>query len=147
MNIKVNDTVVILKGLEKPQRTDDQRADDPKSNQSEARTIRIAMTDGTVKEFKKGKVLKIFAEKHKILVEGCNMVYKHMKKSRQNPRGGRLHKEMPVQIANVMLLCPACSKPARTGTRTKDGVKYRFCKKCDAEIGAVSKKKTAKAAN
>ncbi len=64
------------------------------------------MTDGTFKEFKKGKVLKIFAEKNKILVEGCNMVYKHMKKSRQNPRGGRLHKEMPVSIANVMLLCP-----------------------------------------
>lgn len=145
MNIKVDDTVVILKGLEKPQRADDQD-EEKKSNQSEARTVRVTAADGTVKEYKKGKVLKIFAEKNKILVEGCNMVYKHMKKSRQNPRGGRLHKEMPVQIANVMLLCPACNKPARTGTRTKDGVKYRFCKKCDAELGAISKKKTAKAA-
>ena len=145
MNIKVDDTVVILKGLEKPQRADEQKPE-TKTNQSEARTIRVAMTDGTFKEFKKGKVLKIFAEKNKILVEGCNMVYKHMKKSRQNPRGGRLHKEMPVQIANVMLLCPACNKPSRTGTRTKDGVKYRFCKKCNAEIGTISKKKTAKAA-
>ncbi len=145
MNIKVDDTVVILKGLEKPQRADEQKPD-AKTNQSEARTIRVAMADGTFKEFKKGRVIKIFAEKNKILVEGCNMVYKHMKKSRQNPRGGRLHKEMPVQIANVMLLCPACSKPARTGARTKDGVKYRFCKKCNAEIGTISKKKTVKAA-
>lgn len=145
MNIKVDDTVVILKGLEKPQRAD-QQEEDKKSNQSEARTVRVKMADGTFKDYKKGKVLKIFAEKNKILVEGCNMVYKHMKKSRQNPRGGRLHKEMPVQMSNVMLLCPSCNKPARTGTKLKDGVKYRVCKKCDAEIGTISKKKTAKAA-
>lgn len=146
MNIKVNDTVVILKGLEKPQLADNQEEDNKKTNQSEARIVRVTAPDGTVKEYKKGKVLKIFAEKNKILVEGCNMVYKHMKKSRQNPRGGRLHKEMPLQIANVMLLCPACNKPSRTGTRIKEGVKYRFCKKCDADLGAVSKKKTAKTA-
>ncbi|MGC4001640.1 MAG: 50S ribosomal protein L24 [Pirellulales bacterium] len=141
MHIKVDDTVVVLKGLEKPSPVDAEQAQ--KADRSEAKLMKIAFgKNGETKEFKYGKVLKIYRERNKVLVEGVNMVYKHMKKSRQNPRGGRLHKEMPVQLSNVMLLCPSCKKPAKTGVRvTAEGDKHRFCKKCDANIGQISKKK------
>jgi large subunit ribosomal protein L24 len=77
-----------------------------------------------------------------VLVEGIAKVFKHMKRSRQNPRGGRLHKEMPIQISNVALVCPACNKPTRVGFKVEaDGAKSRVCKKCNATINTVSKKK------
>jgi large subunit ribosomal protein L24 len=144
MNIKVEDTVVVLKGKEKPQPTDIQDKEDAakQKQRSEARVMLVTQKDGSVKEYKYGKVIKLFRTEGKVLVEGVNMVYKHMRKSRQNPRGGRLHKEMPIQLANVMLLCPSCNQPSRTGTVTKaDGTKHRVCKKCKAEIGQINKNK------
>ena len=97
------------------------------------------------------KLAKQMADEHegKVVVEGVNTVWKHMRRSQKNPRGGRLHKEMPVQISNVQLVCPACSQATRTGVRFKeDGSKHRFCKHCSAEIGQLSpaKKRRAKTA-
>ncbi|MDX1963731.1 MAG: 50S ribosomal protein L24 [Pirellulales bacterium] len=90
-----------------------------------------------------GKVLKVYKDRELVLVEQVNVVFKHMKRSRQNPRGGRLEKEMPVSISNVMLVCPRCNQASRTGVRiADDGMKSRFCKKCKADIGVISKKKT-----
>ncbi len=89
----------------------------------------------------RGKVLRVLADKHKIVVEGVNRVYKHVRRSQKNPRGGRLFKEMPVAISNVMLVCPACGKPTRTGARRHDdGSKHRVCKRegCSKEIGQLS---------
>jgi large subunit ribosomal protein L24 len=144
MHIKVEDIVVVLKGLEKPVSVDAKAKDD----RSDATLVRVKGANGSVKEYKSGKVLKLYLNQNRVLVEGVNKVWKHMKKSRQNPRGGRLHKEMPIQLSNVMLLCPKCNQPARTGTKVNaDGTKNRICKKCKGDIGLVSKqkKKTAKA--
>jgi large subunit ribosomal protein L24 len=137
MHIQTNDIVVVRKGNDKPSSTDakDQRA-------SDASIVRVTMPNGTVKEYKAGKVLKLYTKENRVLVEGVNKVLKHMKKSRQNPRGGRLSKEMPVQLSNVMLLCPKCNKPTRTGVKiAADGLKTRVCKKCKADIGTISKPK------
>ncbi len=85
------------------------------------------------------RVLKVDRTKGKLIVEGVNRVYKHMKRSQRNPQGGRLSKEMPVQMSNVLLVCPACGKATRTGARfLADGSKERFCKKCDKGIGAIA---------
>lgn len=87
----------------------------------------------------RAKVLKIDRRRGKVVVEGVNRVYKHMRKSQRNPQGGRLSKEMPIQLSNVMLVCPSCSKATRTGSRvTRDGAKERFCKKCGAGIGKIA---------
>ena len=91
----------------------------------------------------KGKVLQVQRSKagevRKVLVEGVNRVYKHMRRSQRNPQGGRLSKEMPVQAANVRLVCSSCKASTRTGARfLKDGSKERFCKKCGAGIGEIS---------
>ncbi len=85
------------------------------------------------------KVLKVLADDNKLIVEGVNRVFKHMKRSQRNPQGGRLSKEMPIGAWNVMLFCDSCSKPTRVGVRYKDdGSKERFCKKCGAGNGVVS---------
>lgn len=92
-----------------------------------------------------GKVLRILRDKNKLVVEGVNRVYRHVRRSQKNPQGGRLSKEMPIPLSNVMLLCPRCSKAARTGVRFgKDGVKECFCKKCDGTVRVLSPARTAK---
>src|SRR6476619_3989745 len=92
----------------------------------------------------RGKVLTINRTRGRLVVEGVNRVYKHVRRSQKNPQGGRLSKEMPVQISNVLLVCNRCNKGVRTGSRkVGDGGKERFCKKCGTSLGEIapSKKK------
>src|SRR5215218_10230453 len=84
------------------------------------------------------KVLRVLPDVNKVVVEGVNRVYKHVKAraSRRNPQGGRLSKEMPIPVANVLLYCPACKRGVRIGRRYgDDGHKERFCKKCGGGLG------------
>ncbi len=86
------------------------------------------------------KVLRVLLDKNKIVVEGINKVYKHLKPNRQNSQGGRLSREMPIDVSNVMLYCPTCKRGVRVGRRyTADGRKERFCKKCSVALGYLSK--------
>ena len=94
----------------------------------------------------RGKVLAINRTKGRLVVEGVNRVYKHVRRSQKNPQGGRLSKEMPVQVSNVLLICTKCNKGVKTGSRMlKNGTKERFCKKCGAGLGEIapSKEKSA----
>jgi large subunit ribosomal protein L24 len=87
-----------------------------------------------------GRVLRVLHDENKVVVEGINRVYKHLKPSRQNPQGGRLSKEMPVDISNVLLYCSTCRRGVRVGKRYgDDGRKERFCKKCSNSLGNLSK--------
>ena len=86
-----------------------------------------------------GKVMQVDHGAGKVVVEGIARVYKHVRRSQKNPQGGRLSKEMPIQLSNVLLVCNACGKATRTGARfLDDGSKVRFCKKCGAGIGQIS---------
>jgi large subunit ribosomal protein L24 len=94
----------------------------------------------------RGKVLRVNRQAGKVIVEGVNRVYKHVRRSQRNPQGGRLSKEMPVQISNVLLVCPKCGKASRTGARFRDdGSKERYCKKCGAGTGEVAPARSAHA--
>ena len=67
----------------------------------------------------------------------CNdkSILKHVKKTRQNPQGGRLQKESPMRVSNVRLICPLCSeKTVAAMRRNEEGKRVRYCKKCDEEI-------------
>jgi large subunit ribosomal protein L24 len=87
----------------------------------------------------RGKVLSIDRRVGRLVVEGVNRVYKHVRRSQKNPQGGRLSKEMPLQVSNVLLLCNKCGKGVRTGSRiAKDGSKERYCKKCGGGMGTIS---------
>ncbi|MEZ6088108.1 MAG: 50S ribosomal protein L24 [Pirellulaceae bacterium] len=86
-----------------------------------------------------GKVLKVDRKRNKVLVEGVAKVWKHVRKSQKNPQGGRLNKEMPISVSNVMIVCPKTGKPSRIGVRyLKDGTKERFAKVSGQSLGAIS---------
>lgn len=94
----------------------------------------------------RARVLTIDRGAHKAVVEGVNRVYKHVRRSQKNPQGGRLSKEMPVSVSNLMVVCESCGKPSRMGARyLNDGSKERFCKKCGASAGQIAPAKAAHA--
>jgi large subunit ribosomal protein L24 len=93
---------------------------------------------------KRGRVLIVMTKKGKIVVEGVNRVYKHMKKSQRNPQGGRLSREMPISVSNVLLIDPQTNEPTRVGIRyTADGRKELYAKKSGALIRVLSKPRPA----
>lgn len=87
----------------------------------------------------RGRVLLVDRANAKVTVEGVNKVFKHVRRSQRNPQGGRLSKEMPIPLSNVLLVCLACGKATRVGARyLDDGSKERFCKKCGAANGQIA---------
>jgi large subunit ribosomal protein L24 len=99
---------------------------------------------GTASERRIAKVLRVLPERNKIVVEGVNRVYKHMRPSQKNPQGGRLSKEMPIDVSNVKLFCAKCNRGVRVGHRFDDaGQKQRYCKSCGAGLGNLGPKKPA----
>jgi large subunit ribosomal protein L24 len=93
-----------------------------------------------------GRVLRVLPKAGKLVVEGVNRVYKHVRKSQRNPQGGRLSMEMPIPLSNVALVCQSCKRATRVGARfLPDGGKERFCKKCGAANGAIAPPKGADA--
>ena len=87
-----------------------------------------------------GEVLKVYPALDKVLVQGVNRVYRHIRPSRKNPQGGRIQKEMPIDISNVMVVDPETSQPTRVGFRIgKDGKKERYAKKSGASLGTLTK--------
>ena len=86
------------------------------------------------------KVIKVLKERNKVLVEGVNRVYKHLKPSAKNQQGGRLSKEMPVAVSNVMFYNADLKRPVRLGIRiNENGQKERFCKVSNKSLGAIGK--------
>jgi len=88
---------------------------------------------------KKGKVIRVFPETNKVLVEGINFVKKHRKQTRMDRQGGILSMEEPLDISNVMIVCPRCGQPTRVGRRRLEGYKYsfRYCKSCNEIIDKI----------
>lgn len=87
----------------------------------------------------RGRVISVDHRAGKLVVEKVNRVYKHVRRSQRNPQGGRLSKEMPIPVSNVMLVCERCSAATRVGLRfAEDGSKSRYCKKCGADLGQVA---------
>ena len=82
---------------------------------------------------KTGKVIKTSLNKNRILVEGINVVKKHMKPSQENPQGGIIEKEMSIHISNIMLTIK--DKPIKVGFEfDKNGKKYRINKQTNKKI-------------
>lgn len=87
----------------------------------------------------RAKVVRVDREGGRVVVEGVNRVYKHVRRSQKNPQGGRLSREMPVNLSNVQFVCASCGKATRLGSRTTAaGAKERYCRKCGAGNGIVA---------
>lgn len=79
---------------------------------------------------KKGRVLQAYSRDNRVLVEGVNMVKRHMRPSQQNPQGGIVTQEAPVHASNVMLIDPKSGEPTRIGFKMlDDGRKVRVARK------------------
>jgi large subunit ribosomal protein L24 len=112
MLIKQGDTVVVIAGAKRA----------------------LDKRDGKTRQ-----VLSVNRQTGKAIVEGLNLVLKHVKRSQKNPQGGRLKKEMPVDISNLQYYCSTCAKGVRLGARfLEDGSKERYCKKCGTSAGKIA---------
>lgn len=91
------------------------------------------------------RVLQVLDDGQKVVIEGVNLVYKHVKRGHpKSPQGGRLRLEMPIHSSNVMFVCQSCGEMSRLGMRySDDGAKERFCKKCSASAGQISPARAA----
>ena len=100
----------------------------------------VEVTTGADARKQPRKVLEVVGNGEKVLVEGVNRVYKHVKRGHPKaPQGGRLSREMPIAISNVMLYCDKCAKGVRAGIKYEaDGTKKRVCKKCGHVFNTVS---------
>jgi large subunit ribosomal protein L24 len=90
-------------------------------------TVRVITGEDRGKE---GRVLKVFPDKHRLIVEKVNLIKRHTRPSKSVPQGGIIEKEAPINETNVMLVCPKTGKPTRIGMEVaKDGSRTRTSKK------------------
>ena len=83
---------------------------------------------------KTGKVIKVFIEENRVLVEGVNMRKKHKRSKRQDKKGEIVNLPVPIHVSNTMIVCGKCGKPTRVGYKINDsGQKIRVCKKCGGD--------------
>ncbi len=68
-----------------------------------------------------GKVLKVFREKQRVLVEGVNVVYRHVRRSRQHPQGGRIRREAAIHLSNVQPVDPKTGRGTRVRFQVERG--------------------------
>jgi large subunit ribosomal protein L24 len=80
-----------------------------------------------------GKVLRILPDKDRVIIEGVNMVYRHVRPNRRNPQGGRVQREAPIHISNVQPIDP----------KTGKGTRVRFPVKLDGKGRVTSKQRVA----
>jgi len=85
---------------------------------------------------KTGKVLQVFPGKERASIEGVNLLIKHMRPRRQNEKGQRIEFPAPMNMSNLMIVCPKCGKETRVSYKFSDDKKrkFRICKKCNSTI-------------
>jgi len=95
----------------------------------------IVVVNTGVNKGQEGKVLQVFPDKNRAIVEGINMVSKHTKPNAESPQGGIIKKEAPIHISNVNVKDPSTGKATRIGRRlNENGKLVRYAKKSGEEI-------------
>lgn len=78
---------------------------------------------------KRGRVLRVDGDAQRVIVEGVNLVFKHLRKSQQNPQGGRVRREAAIHLSNVMPIDPSTDKPTRVSSAVVDGRRVRVARR------------------
>jgi large subunit ribosomal protein L24 len=89
---------------------------------------------------KTGRVLRVLVDRDRVVVEGINRVWKHVRPSQRNPQGGRIQKDAPIHISNVMPIDPTNGKPTRVKFEVRGGKKHRIAVSSGTDLGALGKK-------
>ena len=77
---------------------------------------------------KTGRVLRVLVDRDRVVIEGINRVWKHVRPSQRNPQGGRIQKDAPIHISNVQPLDPQSNKGSRVKFEVREGKKVRVAK-------------------
>lgn len=88
---------------------------------------------------KKGRILAVIPREGRVIVEGVNQVFKHIRPRRKGEKGQRVQIAAPLNISNVQLVCPSCRKSTRVGIRREQQERLRICKQCEATIPSQEK--------
>ncbi len=94
----------------------------------------IILTGNDENRGKTGKVLEVSPAEGKVIVEGLNLVSKHVKPRKAGDPSGIIKAESAIYASKVALVCPKCGKQTRVGYTVTDGNKVRICKKCNKNI-------------
>lgn len=78
---------------------------------------------------KRGRVLRVLPETNRVVIEGVNLVFKHLRKSQQNPQGGRVRREAAVHVSKVMPIDPSTDKPTRVSSTEVEGRRVRAARR------------------
>lgn len=89
---------------------------------------------------KTGRVLRVLKKEDRMVVEGVNRVWKHVRPSQRTPQGGRIQKDAPIQASNIMLVDPTTGKGTRVRVEMRDGQKHRVAVKSGTDLGIIGKR-------
>ena len=121
MHIKKNDTVVLLKDISACKGVHESADQRRKWAHGKGDTARV---------------LKVLPAENRVIVEGVNYRYKHVRPDAENPAGGRIMKELPIHASNIRIYCPKCARGTGVVRRPRqDGKKIRACKRCGEPLG------------
>jgi large subunit ribosomal protein L24 len=87
-----------------------------------------------------GRVLRVLDANDRVVVEGINRVFKHVRPSQRNPQGGRIQKDASIHLSNVMPVDPTSGRGTRVRTEVRDGQKHRVAVKSGTDLGRVGKR-------
>lgn len=111
---------------------------------TEARIPRLRLKKGDtvevitgVEKGKRGTIIKVIPSKGRVVIEGVKLVKRHMRPSRRIPQGGIVEKPAPINISDVMLVCPHCNKRTRPRMAIVKDKKARACRKCGELIDEI----------
>jgi len=83
---------------------------------------------------RKGKVIEALPKEARVIIENINLRKKHIKPRKSGEKGQIVELPGPLNVSNVKIVCPRCSKAARVGYKLEGKKKFRICKKCNQEI-------------
>ncbi len=83
---------------------------------------------------KKGKVTQVLVSHGKIVVENINTMIKNVRPKKSGEKGEKVEYSSPLDVSNVMIICPKCSKAVKIGHKALEKEKIRICKKCKGQI-------------
>jgi large subunit ribosomal protein L24 len=87
-----------------------------------------------------GRVMRVLTDKDRVVVEGVNRVWKHVRPNQRNPQGGRIQKDNPIHISNVQPVDPSTGKGTRVRFEVRDGRKHRVAARTGTDLGPTGKR-------
>ncbi len=95
---------------------------------------KVVVTAGADKSDEPREVLSVDVDSQRVIVQGTNVRWKHMRRSQENPEGGRVQKEFPIDASNVLLFSEKAGKGVRTRNELVDGKRVRVGKPCGTKF-------------